>query len=236
MSKAKQGKAKTLAIVESLLKKTVENGCTEFEARDAALKAQEIMLKYNIDLEEIKNSGESEANDPIITERYQFKHIKRQHHHLTMLNLVTENFRTKGYYGGNFVYVFGFEVDVKASLSLYEFLVNYVESSFRNFLEKEKKDHPFDFMGAGPKYSKYLKRQYIHGFLFGLNKAFKDRAAKQAEYSLMVVTPALVVQEYEKLELKTTTIKVRSELRDDNAFNAGVKDGEASVGHRELED
>lgn len=40
--------------IKALLDKTVANGCTEFEAESAARKAQELLQKYNIELDQIQ--------------------------------------------------------------------------------------------------------------------------------------------------------------------------------------
>lgn len=52
-------RARMEAVIRSLMEKTIENGCTEAEAMQAALKAQELIERYQIEIgaEELKKEG-----------------------------------------------------------------------------------------------------------------------------------------------------------------------------------
>src|SRR5476649_517114 len=51
--KAKEARASKLAQIRALMARTVKNGCTEAEAREAALAVDRLLGKYEIDLDEV---------------------------------------------------------------------------------------------------------------------------------------------------------------------------------------
>lgn len=128
----------------------------------------------------------------------------------------------------------GYETDARVSAEIYKFLVLRLEIDFKDFLKRRKSFSPEEFHGRGPSYSKFLKRQYIQGYLMGIRAAFEERAQKDSEYALMVITPQAVVEAYEDLSLKTTKLNLPKGEFDRQAFSQGVKDGKKSVDFREL--
>ena len=106
--------------------------------------------------------------------------------------------------------------------------------NFSRFLESEKLAKPEEFVNAGASYSKYLKRQWVNGFLVGLQEAFDKRKA-DSTFELMLVTPTAVVERYESIPLRSSNLHVRHERNDYNAFSNGLETGREALNNRSLE-
>ena len=212
---------------------SLANSDNPYEAQAAALKAQELMLKYNIEL------LEANVKEDVIIEKFSFKNEERQlrrlTYHLLLASIIAENFRTKTYYGRDYICFVGFKEDAKASVALLDFLINRISYCFDRFLENQKISRPEQFSSFGASYSKYLKRQWINGFIIGLKEAF-DKRKEETCFELMVVTPIEVVEKYNNLDLRNSSVHLRNEEKDIAAFKDGRKSGLSALDPRELED
>jgi len=56
-------KESMLGKIQALMKKTVANGCTEAEAQLAAEKASKLLLKYNLDMQQVTEHGTADAQE-----------------------------------------------------------------------------------------------------------------------------------------------------------------------------
>lgn len=227
----KEKKLKIIDKVKNLLA-LASNNPSENEAKAAMLKAQELMLKYNINLtEEEQNDRDSNL---VVTKVFVFKKkLKLQQHHLNIASLIAKNFRTKTYYSNVGTYFVGFEEDATTCVMLMDFLVEFIESTFPIFLKQDKKNNPLKYYGEGQSFSKYIKRSWIAGFVNGLNKAFEDRLEDKT-YEIMVVTPTAVEKAYNELELRTVSRKRRSEAKDRSAYTEGFEKGKSCMDAREI--
>ena len=76
------------------------------EAKAALLKAQDLMLKYNLSIDYEVDCPE------IITDSLAIKHQK---YHIQMAMLIADNFRTRTWIGRNEIFYIGYKEDVIAS-------------------------------------------------------------------------------------------------------------------------
>lgn len=211
------------------------NNPSEEEAKSALLKAQELMLQYNI---EISGLGKEDA-DKVVIKAYTFNNKRILGYHISLAGAVAKNFRCKMFYSRSRLSFIGFEEDAETCVILIEYLVNFVDSGFKSFLKKDKKENPFKYYGEGASFSKNLKRDWAYGFNIGLLRAFEERAAEDARYNLMVITPNAVVEKYEdesKHMAKGQYNAGPGLTRDRDAVMDGLEKGKNSLKSRELED
>lgn len=199
----------------------------ENEAQLALLKAQELMLKYNIELPE-----EERTDKPIIV-KYYFKNRRQLSHHRIIAGLVADNFRSKTFFSKSYCYFLGYAVDAEAALCCYEFLVDYLEGAFKVFLRNDKRANPWKYINEGASFSKYIKRSWINGFMVGLNIAFEKRRDESNQYALVLVTPEQVEKAFNEMDLKEVNLNVPNEM-DTSAYGEGVDIGKNSLSQREL--
>lgn len=202
------------------------------EAKAALLKAQELMMKYNINLTDAELNERN--TDSVVTKSYIFhKKLKRQQHHLNIASLLAHNFRTKTYYSNLGIYFVGFEEDATTCVLLMDFLVQFIENAFPIFLKEDKKKNPLKYYGEGQSYSKFIKRSWISGFVSGLAQAFEDRLIDKS-YEIMVITPTAVEEAYNELTLRTVSHKPRYEQKDRSAYTQGFEKGKSCMDAREI--
>lgn len=96
------------------------NNPNENEAIAAALKAQELMAKYNIELDQLDEKKETRE---IIKETYyqSGKHEMRKWK-IGLAAIIAQNFRCKTYFlGGKDVVFYGYKEDAKIALQVFTF-------------------------------------------------------------------------------------------------------------------
>ena len=118
------------------------------EAKTALLKAQDLMLKYNLSVDYKKEKIE------ICTESVTVKHTK---YYLKMAALISENFRTKTWYSPDKIIFMGYRDDAVASRYCLEYLIEESTECFSQYLYEQS-----DNLSYEPKsYLKYIHRQWI---------------------------------------------------------------------------
>ncbi len=187
------------------------------EARAALLKAQDLMLKHNLSI-----NYESDKPE-IITESVTMKHTK---HHIRMAAIIAGNFRTKTWYGFDYISFIGYKDDVTASKSCLEYLISESATCFSKYMY----EHEADFQTAYKSYANYVHRQWMNGFVSGIQDAFEERK-NNPEYELMLITPSDVLKEYEKMNLQNSTLRA-SEIHNKEAFEAGYEEGKEALDRR----
>ena len=218
--------------IESLLK-LAGNNPSEEEARSALLKAQDLMLKYHIELD-----GEDES-EPIITVSYQMtgeenrSFVRKSIISLAML--IAENFRTHTFKGAQSICFVGYEADAEASLALIRFLSEELRKGNILYIQ-EKIMECADFASGRSEYEmNRIRKDWCNGFVDGIRTAFADRKS-DGRYEIMLMTPAAVEAVVSQMNLRSCDINERIRRnRDEDAYHRGKKDGEAAIGKRSLE-
>lgn len=123
-----ENREKVLKKIENLLA-LAGNNPSENEALAAALKAQELMAKYNIELAEVEGQDKSEE---IVKEEYAPKancHYVRKWRY-TLANIIARNFCCKTYVVNRETTVFyGYAKDAKIAVEVFKFLLKLETSS-----------------------------------------------------------------------------------------------------------
>lgn len=212
---------KILKKIENLLA-LAGNNPSENEAIAAALKAQELMAKYNIELADIE--GEKPKNN-ITEETYTPKancHYVRKWRY-TLAQIIAKNFCCKTYCIGRDTIVFyGYEKDAKIAVEVFKFLFETGNKLANRYYLKCKKEG---------KNTKGVLNTYLVGFCDGIKEVLDKQCT-----ALMIVVPKEVEEAY--AERSKGFKRINNSLATSNdvrAYNEGKTDGKATATARGIE-
>ncbi|MCM3113607.1 DUF2786 domain-containing protein [Lederbergia lenta] len=209
MEKAKETIKRLLALASD---------ANDHESHTALLKAQELMVKHNLKETDFE-SVDADIEKPRIEKRVVLK--GKPHLWLYKLaSIVSSNFKVKYYYislHNNVEFVFlGIESDVDIAEITFNYALASVKHCARDFMQLKHIKRKYK-----RKYA--LKRDYIEGYLQGLEKKFIDQI-QNCKYELALTLHPAVIEEVELLHLtegKDTTHNVH----DLEAFQTGFEEG-----------
>lgn len=202
------------------IKKVLElskNNPSEEEAKSAALKAQELLAKYHIDIAEVE--GEEDVEQ--ITEiRVDLPPKKWKY---TLARIVSDNFRCKHfYYGKSCVVFYGHETDAEVAAETFKYLFD-----LGNRLAGREVDRVFAETGT----SAGVYNSFVKGFCDGVKEVLEAQCT-----ALMIVVPKDVNESYEELAKtfrRMNTSSVRTTDRD--VYLNGKTEGKNAIGKRQIE-
>lgn len=193
------------------------NNPNENEAKAAMLKAQELMVKYQIE----KSSVDGVEVDPkkVITVSLFENKGRILWYEKKLSNMIAKNFKVTQYisrskYNSTIMFL-GLEDDVNIALNVYGFAMNQMKKLANKYIKTISSSS-----------SSNVRNDYYTGFINGLEEAFKEQIEKN-NWGLVLVKDALVLQEEEKLNLRyvrPTGIQPKFDY-DDSHINKGYSDG-----------
>lgn len=200
------------------------NNPNENEAIAAALKAQELMAKYNIELEQLDHKEETRE---IVKEvYYQSGRHEMKKWKINLSGIIAKNFRCKVYYIGNKsaddVVFYGYKEDAKIALQVFTYLYEVGNKFAVRYYNKCKKEG---------RQTRGVMNTYLVGFKDGVAEVLQKQCT-----ALMIVTPKEVTESYE--EMSKGWKKVKSTLRlsgDTSAYSSGKSDGRDMASARSIE-
>lgn len=203
------------------------NNPNENEALAAALKAQELMAKYHIELADLSHDSETKISEKLCNADGSGS-LKWQ---AILANVIADNFCCKTYrtekdnnigVRRKYIVFYGYEHDAKIAKEVFTFLYNAG-------LKLAKKEYN-DARKAG-KYTKYVTNTYLMGFCNGI----KEVLGKQCT-ALMVVTPKEVEDGFAEMSkyFRKSKCTVKTS-RDSDLYERGVRDGKDTVNSRSIE-
>lgn len=200
--------------IEDKIRKLLElsnNNPSEHEAMAAALKAQELMAKYDLTIEQVKDKPESREIIEAIYHHTGKHEMKKWKYRLA--DIVSNNFRCKMFMCGHEEIVFyGYKEDASIALQVFSYLYesgNKLAVRYYNQCRKEGQ------------YTKGVMNAYLMGFSKGVASVLE----KQCK-ALMIITPQEVIDGFnEKTKGFRTVTRSISMSKNDAAFNAGKIDG-----------
>lgn len=198
------------------------NNPNENEAIAAALKAQELMAKYNIELDQLDDKKETRE---IVREVYHQsgKHEMRKWK-IGLATIIAQNFRCKTYFMGRSsdVVFYGYKEDAKIALEVFTYLYeigNKFAVRYYNKCKKEGKE----------------TRGVMNTYLVGFNDGVAEVLEKQCT-ALMIVTPKEVTESFEEMTSGWKTVKSTLRLSGDtSAYSNGKSDGRDMATARNIE-
>lgn len=207
MEKAKETIARLLALA---------NDANDHESHTALLKAQELMLKHNISHSDILSSN---TEQPTIEHRV----ILKGKPHLWLYELamiISRNFKVKYYYVSRhnsveFVFL-GIDSDIDIAEITFNYALASVKHCARAFMQLKHIKRKYK-----RKYE--LKRDYIAGYLEGLDRNFLDQV-KNLKFELALIVHPAVIKEHEAMGLVKGK-DIFHKAKDTEAFNTGYDAG-----------
>ena len=207
---------KTIDKIKKLL--ALASSPNEHEAQSALLKAQELLAKHNLTINDVDSS---EAEESVIQHRVDISFTKMEWR-LNLANIIADNFRCYcwghlGNRGKGIGFTFlGKESDVEICKTIYIYAKKFIENNVRR-LQRE-----YNAKGYS---SKGVAQSYGHGFCIGLRAQFSTQMkAHEEEWGIVLSKPKDVVEKYEEM---STSFKTRSKQLsvNESCYNRGVKDG-----------
>ena len=206
---------KVMELINKLLAVTVENGATENEAIEAALKAQKLMAKYDIELNEINANKESIVETHIKTSNDVWR--------VDLAIIIANNFCCKVFGSGKNIVFYGYKRHCEVASAVFTHIYEFGRAKAKK-VYKAYKDCGYDPKG--------IKNQFYIGFLHGVKSAL-DAQSRQ----LAIITPTEVQEGYNEI-MKTAIHKTRTiHYRDNNdVYAKGYKAGIDAASPKNIEE
>lgn len=215
-----------------LSKMTVENGCSEFEALNAAQKIAQILDDNGLSYSELK-AFEGQNKKPE-TEHGIFSRGKKQLHEVRFsANAIARFFDckvfSKSINGEKVINYFGFAADVAAAIALTETLMYAMDNDYKIWSEKNKHNYQ-------NQHGKTLRKAFMVGFTQRVNQRLDDfkiaRNAQQTKNALVVLKNQLVEKSFKEEQIRLTNGNVKHYIKSDDAYSAGFAAGDrANLGN-----
>lgn len=197
------------------------NNPNENEAIAAALKAQELMAKYNVELDQLDDKKETRE---IVKEVYhQSDRHEMKKWKLGLAAIIAQNFRCKVYLlGGKDVVFYGYKEDAKIALDVFTYLYEIGNKFAVRYYNKCKKEG---------KETRGVMNTYLVGFRDGVAEVLEKQCT-----ALMIVTPKEVTESYEEMTKGWKSVKSTLRLSGDtSAYSNGKSDGRDMATARNIE-
>lgn len=211
---------KIIEKISKLLAVANNSGATEDEAVQAALMAQKLMAKYNIELDQVDSKPEQRE---IVEEIYRQsgKHEMKKWK-IGLSSIIAQNFRCKVYFiNAQDVVFYGYKEDAKIALQVFTFLYEVGNKFAVRYYNKCKKEG-------------IETRGVMNTYLIGFREGVASVLEKQCK-ALMIITPQEVTESFDEM---TKGFKhMNGSLRTNgnhSAYNDGKRDGKDVINSRSL--
>lgn len=217
-----QNEEKIIQTIRKLLELS-KNNPSEEEAKSAALKAQELLAKYHLDMREVE-SIDIDTVDSIDEVRVNLPAKKWKYR---LANIVANNFRCKHFYLGKGILVFyGHKIDADVAAETYKYLFNV-----GNRLAGREVDKVFGKTGT----SANVYNSFVAGFCAGIEEVLN----KQCK-ALMIITPEDVVTSFAERaknmkDMQCSAMRIGLNSHCVNAYENGKTAGRHAVRSRQIE-
>lgn len=198
-----------------------QNNPNENEAKAALLKAQELMIKYQIDSKDLNDVDLNKEKEIVNVDILKGQKKSRiMWYETAMASMISNNFKTFYYMSGyrdtgRHLYFCGIKDDVEITVFAYKYAINAMTKLFKYYC----KDMHLESTAS-------RRNDYYKGFIKGLERAFKDQIDKN-NWGLMVIKEKLVVDHERQLNIKVVHPSGIRPKRSNNMFdvNRGESDG-----------
>lgn len=189
----------------------------EAEAKNAMLKAQKLMAKNSLNLEEVLGEKEDEVLEVMAEHKWNAKF------RIPLSKVIAENFRCEVFMSNNNIFFFGHKEDCLICKETFEFAYKFVYSMGNRAYNKAKKEG---------RRTDGVFNSYAMGFIYGLKNALEVQAK-----ALMIITPPEVSEKFSEVMSGAKTKKYSGLTGTDyNAYRAGVEDGKNFTGNKQIEE
>ena len=217
-----QNEEKIIQTIRKILELS-KNNPSEEEAKSAALKAQELLAKYHIDMKEVE-SIDIDAVESIEEVKVELPAKKWKY---KLATIVANNFRCKHFYIGKKCLVFyGHKTDADVAAETFKYLFN-----IGNRLAGREVDKVFGETGT----SANVYNSFVSGFCAGIEEALGEQCK-----ALMIITPedvktsfAEMTKDWKSMNCGALHIGGNSHCRE--AYESGKTEGRHAVRSRQIE-
>lgn len=192
---------------------------SEEEAKAAALKAQELMAKYNVTLTDAEEDQKLEFSESSFScgVDNQWKY--------SLASVISRNFRCHHYWLGKRNLVFyGYKVDCEIARDVFGMLFKVCKKRMTQVADKA-------YVEYGT--SKGVRYSYTRGFVQGVKEVLDKQCT-----ALMIVTPTEVTESFEEMskDWKCMSVSLKGADRfDRDSYNQGIRDGKDAMNSRAIE-
>ena len=197
------------------------NNPSEAEAQAAALRAQELIAKYNLTITDEDEKLEMTESSFVTGVDKSWKY--------GLAAVIEKNFRVKSYWIGKRKVVFyGYKQDTEVAREVFQYLFKVCEKNARRECRKS-----YQMYGT----EKGVYYSYTRGFITGIGQKLDEQCV-----ALMIVTPPEVNDQWEEFKVQQnmgTLGKVSRNGSDGfrrGVYEQGVVDGRLAMNERRLED
>lgn len=193
----------------------------ENEAQNAMLKAQKLLIKYKLSLQEVERySKENVKIENLKTEeKFRGKSWKSN-----LAKVIADNFGCFIYFNtGNYkvhrVCFYGKEDDVIIANIMFEYAVKWINLEGNKLVKRMKQD-------KRRKHFDGIKSDYAIGFIVGLEERFRSQIKENEEWELVIQKDQAVIDSYNKFSSSFGKISVNEKFnRHLKAYKQGKEDG-----------
>jgi hypothetical protein len=209
-------KEKAIDLVQKVLAKA-NNNTNQHEAELAMLKAQELMVKYNLEMSEISDIKEDKevVKTDVTKEGKTLWWVKQ------LASVIGKNFRCEALLytldGKSKMVFIGLKEDVAVAVKVFGFATDSMLMCSDRYIDILKVKN-----GTTDRYTEE-KKNYIQGFIEGIKTKYAEQV-KQNGWGLILVKDKMVTDYLGKLDVKKTSAKVNFNY-DATHFEKGFKDG-----------
>jgi hypothetical protein len=217
-----QNEEKIIQTIRKILELS-KNNPSEEEAKSAALKSQEMLAKYHIDMREVE-SIDIDAIESIDEVRVNLPSKKWKY---SLAKIVANNFRCKHFYMGRGILVFyGHKTDADIAAETYKYLFNV-----GNKLAGREVDRVFNETGT----SANVYNSFVAGFCDGIEEVLNQQCK-----ALMIVTPEDVITSYAERSknfgnMSCGAMRVGGNEHCREAYESGLTEGRHAMGTKQIE-
>jgi len=217
-----QAEEKIIQTIRKILELS-KNNPSEEEAKSAAMKAQELLAKYHIDMKEVESididtvESIEEVRVDVPAKKWKYK----------LARIVADNFRCRHFYIGKSVLVFyGHKTDADVASETYKYLFNV-----GNRLAGREVDKVFGKTGT----SANVYNSFVAGFCAGIEEALGEQCK-----ALMIVTPEDVKTSFEEMSknfgtMKGGAMRIGANAYCREAYESGKTEGRHAIRSKQIE-
>jgi hypothetical protein len=217
-----QNEEKIIQTIRKLLELS-KNNPSEEEAKSAALKAQEMLAKYHIDMKEVE-SIDVDAVESIDEVRVDIPAKKWKY---KLATIVADNFRCRHFYIGKRTLVFyGHKTDAEVAAETFKYLFNV-----GNRLAGREVDKVFGETGT----SANVYNSFVSGFCKGIEEGLSQQCK-----ALMIIVPEDVKTSFEEMSKNWKSmsgggLRIGVNAHCKEAYENGRTEGRHAVRSRQIE-
>ena len=221
-SKIMQNEEKIIQTIRKVLELS-KNNPSEEEAKSAALKAQELLAKYHIDMKEVE-SIDIDAVESIEEVRVDIPAKKWKY---KLARIVADNFRCRHFYMGKGTLVFyGHKTDADVAAETFKYLFN-----IGNKLAGRAVDKAFIETGT----SANVYNSFVSGFCAGIEEALGEQCQ-----ALMIITPEDVKTSFAEMSkdwksMRGGALVIGGNTQCREAYENGKTEGRHAVRSKQIE-